>query len=375
MYERDPDIKVSVPSLPDLDIIKQSLDDMWNSKFVTNFGKYHEQLEREIAQYLNVPYVTLFSSGTTALIAALSVLKVRGDVITTPFTFSATTQAVKIAGLNPVPADINLDTYNLDPRSVEGSISRKTKVILPVHCYGTPCDLKAFSCIAKKHNLYLVYDASHSFGVKGNEYNIFSSADLSAISLHATKVFHTVEGGCVVYTDEMWKQPLELYRNFGLTKDKMISGVGLNGKMNEICAAIGLANLRTLEDNIKRRLEITRKYNEVFTTLSHFVCPPIALDFKPNGSYYPIRIKSDAPFTRTKLSNYLLTRGIETRPYFSPLTIKSNKSERLNLEVSFPNAKIAEAGILCLPLHSNLSNDEVNQIINSVKRAHDEFSS
>ena len=283
-------ITVTSPLLPPLEELTPYLEDIWQRKWLTNSGHYHQQLEQVLCEYLDVPYISLFSNGTLALITVLQALELKGEVITTPYTFVATAHAIKWNNLTPVFVDVDPETFNLDPKKVEAAITDKTCAILPVHVYGTPCDNDAIQQIANKHNLHVVYDAAHAFAVKENNQSILNYGDYSILSFHATKAYSTIEGGAVVCKTLEEKNKLDQLKNFGFESETQISMCGMNAKLNEVQAAFGLVALTKIDDAIAKRKTIASKYNETLNEvngISPLICKN---NIEQNYSYYPIVI-------------------------------------------------------------------------------------
>lgn len=351
-------INVTQPSLPPLDEFIPYLEKIWNSKWLTNNGKFHQQFEKELVDFLGVKHVCLFANGTLALIIALKALNITGEVITTPFSFIATTHAIYWNNLTPVFCDIDEQTLNIDPDKIEQLITDKTTAIMPVHVYGHPCNNDKIQAIAKKHNLKVIYDAAHAFNVKHNDNSILNWGDLSILSFHATKVFNTFEGGAIVCHNEAMKNCIDYMKNFGFAGETSIVTPGINAKMNEIQAAIGLLQLKYIQQNIKKREEIAKYYRN---NLKDIEVVQFFNDFKKvnhNYSYFPILIDEDK-FGKSRDDVYELLKkhNIYSRRYFYPLITKFAPYNLLTSarSVQLPVAeKIAEQ-VLCLPIFSEMS--------------------
>lgn len=359
-------ITVTSPLLPPLEELTPYLEDIWDRKWLTNNGHYHQKLEKELCDYLGVPYISLFSNGTLALITALQALELEGEVITTPYSFVATAHAIKWANLTPVFVDIDPDTFNLDPKKIEAAITDKTCAILPVHVYGNPCDDEAIQAIAKKNNLKVVYDAAHAFGVKKGGKSILNVGDLSMLSFHATKAYSTIEGGAIVcHTLEM-KEKLDSLKNFGFESETEIPLLGMNAKLNEVQAAFGLASLKHIDAAIEKRKQIAEYYKKHLSNVAgiEFLIPDN--DVELNDSYFPIVIsEEDYGKSRDELFDELKKNNILARKYFYPLItdFEVYKQEKAN---SYPKAKSISDSVICLPMHSELDKGAINLILDII---------
>lgn len=361
-------ITVTSPLLPPLDELTPYLEDIWSRKWLTNNGHYHQQLETELCKYLGVPYISLFSNGTLGLITALQALELKGEVITTPYSFIATANAIQWANLTPVFVDIDPNTFNLDPKKIEAAITDNTCAILPVHVYGNPCDDTAIQAIANKHNLKVVYDAAHAFGVKQNGNSILNMGELSMLSFHATKAYSTIEGGAIVCQTLEMKEKLDQLKNFGYESETKISICGLNAKLNEVQAAFGLASLKLIDSAIEKRKNIAEYYEEKLRNVEgiRMLYPESNVDL--NYSYFPIVINESVyGKSRDQLYEELKDNNIFARRYFYPLItdfeIYSEVTEVFNM------AKEVSNNVICLPIHNDLSLsdlDEVVKVINNV---------
>lgn len=364
-------ITVTSPLLPDLEEFHGLLKEIWNSKWITNNGSFHQQLEKELAEYLKVPYVSLFTNGTLPLITALQALRITGEVITTPYSFVATTHALWWNGIKPVFVDIDMRTGNLDPDKIEAAITPKTTAIMPVHVYGKPCDTKRIQDIADRYGLKVIYDAAHAFGVEVNGESVLNAGDMSTLSFHATKVYNTIEGGAMVMRDEKTKQRIDYLKNFGFAGETTVVGPGINSKMDEIRAAYGILNLRQVDACIAARQRVANYYREALKDvegISFFMDMP---GVKHNYSYFPIfvdekkyGVSRDDLYSRMKAANVL------GRRYFYPLI--SDFSTYRGLESSdpsnLPNAHHMANTVLCLPMHHALSNSDLERVVDLIKR-------
>lgn len=355
--------------MPDLEEFRQSLEEIWESRWLTNFGTFHERLEAALAEYLGVPYISLFANGTLPLLTALQALGVKGEVITTPYTFVATTHSLWWNGLKPVFVDVDPVTGNIDPSRVEAAVSPRTCAIMPVHVYGTPCDTAALADIAARHGLKLIYDAAHAFAVRKDGRSILLEGDISTLSFHATKVFNTLEGGAVVVKDAAMKKRMDYLKNFGFEDEVTVTGPGINSKMDEVRAAFGLLNLKNIDGALARRSAIAETYRHAFDGVPglRFLTP--AEDVEANNSYFPVFVDEAAfGFSRDALHDRLRSRGILCRRYFYPLV--SEFAPYSSLPSADPSnlavATLLSRQVLCLPIHQDLSDEEVAAVISAV---------
>lgn len=365
-------VYVTQPFMPPLDEYIPYLEKIWRSKILTNVGPFHEDLERELAEYLGVEHLALFANGTIALVTALQALRITGEVITTPYSFVATTHSLNWNAISPVFVDIDPVTCNLDPERIEEAISPQTTAIMPVHCYGNPCEVEKIQAIADTYGLKVIYDAAHAFGIKYKGESLLKHGDLSVLSFHATKVYTTFEGGAIVCPDAKTKQRINYLKNFGFADETTVMAPGINGKMNEAQAALGLLQLKYADDVIRRR----RKIDSIYRSALEGVTGLRMLEYRPdatcNGSYFPIFIEKEYRSSRDELYAELRSRGIYARRYFYPL-ISSFPIYR-GLDSARP-ANLARAGmvadqVLCLPIYPDLEESEQHQIIEIVRGEH-----
>jgi len=363
--DADKPIFVTKPALPLLSEFIPYLEEIWDNCWLTNNGPMHKQLEEKLAEYLGVKYISLFSNGTLALISALQALHIKGEVITTPFSFVATTHSLWWNEIKPVFVDIDPETFNLDPAKIEAAITPQTTAIMPVHVYGNPCDTVEIQRIADKHGLKVIYDAAHAFGVSVNGQTVLNSGDLSILSFHATKVYSTIEGGAIVCHDDQMKHHIDNLKNFGFRGETNVEEPGINAKMNEVQAAYGLLQLKYVDGFIARRQLIAQTYRSLLLGI-----PGISLlqDYpgvKHAFSYFPILIDETLyGHTRDDLYEFLKTRKIFSRRYFYPLisdfepyrTLPSSNSSNL------PVATIVAQQVLCLPIYPDLELSDVSEI-------------
>lgn len=357
-------IYVTQPQLPPLEEFLPYLRDIWDSKILTNGGPFHEKLENELCNYLGVNHISLFTNATIALVTALQALRITGEVITTPYSFVATAHSLLWNGIKPVFADIDPRTLNLDPSKIEAAITPQTTAILPVHCYGHPCDVDAIQKIADNYNLKVIYDGAHAFGVKCHCGSVLNHGDLSVLSFHATKVFNTFEGGAIISPDEKTKIRIDQLKNFGHVGETNVVATGINGKMSEINAAFGLLQLKYIDQSIAKRQLIDAAYRERLETIKGIYCLSNAEEQVANYAYFPILVKDDFPISRDELNQRLKGIDIYARRYFYPLItdypmyrgLPSANRENLHY------ASEASKQILCLPIYPDLAIEVVEKI-------------
>jgi dTDP-4-amino-4,6-dideoxygalactose transaminase len=358
-------IFVTQPYLPPLEEFIPYLEEIWTTRVLSNNGPFHQRLEDELKNYLGVEHVSLFTNATIALITALQALRITGEVITTPYSFVATSHALSWNGISPVFVDINPDTLNLDPSKIEAAITPKTTAILPVHCYGTPCDVDAIAEIADRYGLKVIYDAAHAFGVNCHCGSLLNHGDISVLSFHATKVFNTFEGGAIITKDIKLKKRVDNLKNFGFVDETTVVAAGINGKMSEFQAALGLIQLKYVDEAIKKRKILTEAYNERLKGVKGIV--PLRNNegfIKANYSYFPILVEDSYPISRDQLYEQFKSIGIYVRRYFYPLISDFpmyrglRSSSRENLTV----ARNAASKILCLPIYPDLELEDVVRI-------------
>jgi dTDP-4-amino-4,6-dideoxygalactose transaminase len=360
----DEPIYVTRPHLPPLKEFIPYLERIWESRILTNKGPFHQQLEVALCDFLGVEQLALFANGTIALVTALQALRVTGEVITTPFSFVATSHSLLWNGNRPVFVDIEPRTLNLDPRRIEAAITPQTTAVLPVHCYGNACDVDAIQAIADSYNLKVIYDAAHAFGVRRGDESLLRHGDLSVLSFHATKVFNTFEGGAIVCPDARTKQHIDRLKNFGFVNETTVVEPGINGKMSEFNAALGLLQLAHLDAALDRRREIDARYREHLRVVSGITCVEWGDGNSPNFGYFPILVEPEYPLDRDGLYAKLRQHGIFGRRYFYPLISDFPmyrglpSARRDNLPVA--NA-IAEK-VLCLPIYPALDDESVDRI-------------
>ncbi len=362
-------ILVTKPALPPLDEFVPYLEEIWSNCWLTNNGPMHQKLEKELADYLGVNYLSLFSNGTLALISALQALGIKGEVITTPFSFVATTHSLWWNGIKPVFVDIDPLTFNLDPSKIEAAITPQTTAIMPVHVYGNPCDTAEIKRIADKHGLKVIYDAAHAFGVHVDGKSILSEGDLSILSFHATKVYSTIEGGAIICHDEQMKHHIDNLKNFGFRGELVVEEPGINAKLNEVQAAYGLLSLKYVDSYIEKRRSIAEMYRE---KLSNFPGLTLLFDFpgvRHAYSYFPVLVdEKDFGISRDALYDILKAQSIFCRRYFYPLISQFETYSSLPSAAAenLPIATSIASKVMCLPIYPELSTDDVNKVVNSI---------
>lgn len=357
------------PSLPPLEEFIPYLHKIWHNKILTNNGPFHQELEAVLCQCLGVDHISLFTNGTIALVTALQALRVSGEVITTPYSFVATAHSLLWNNLKPVFVDIDPVSYNLDPSKIEAAITPETSAILPVHCYGNPCDVEAIKKIADTYGLKVIYDAAHAFGVRYKGQSVLRYGDLSVLSFHATKVFNTFEGGAIIAPDAETKQRIDFLKNFGFADEVTVTAPGINGKMSEVNAAFGLVQLRHVASAIARRKEVEAWYRMGLSDIPGVLCAPLACDTEGNGSYFPIMVTDRYLITRDALYELLKREGFFGRRYFFPL-ISNMPMYRTMSSASAENLKVANRladQVLCLPIYPDLDRGSVDAICDLIK--------
>lgn len=364
-------ITVTTPLLPDLDEFQELLKEIWDSRWVTNNGQFHKQLEQALCEYLNVPYVSLFTNGTLPLLTALQALRITGEVITTPYSFVATTHSIWWNGCKPVFVDIDPSNCGIDPDKIEAAITPRTTAIMPVHCYGKPCDMERIQVIADKYGLKVIYDAAHAFGVEVNGKSVLEQGDMATLSFHATKVYNTLEGGALVMHDAETKKRVDYLKNFGFAGETEVVAPGINSKMDEVRAAYGLLNLRQVDEAIEKRHQVAIKYRAALRNVKGIRFFDDMPGVRHNYSYFPIFIDADEyGMTRDELYFKMKAQGILGRRYFYPLisnfsTYKGLPSAALeNLSVA---TRIANE-VICLPMHHELSAEDLSKILDLIVR-------
>ena len=365
-------IKVTSPLLPPLDEFTTMLEDIWQRRWVTNNGQYHQQLEKALAEYLKVPYISIFTNGTLPLLTALQALDIKGEVITTPYSFVATTHAIWWNGCTPVFVDIEEDTCGIDPDKIEAAITPCTTAIMPVHCYGHPVKMKRIQEIADHYGLKVIYDAAHAFGVEMDGESVLNAGDMSTLSFHATKVYNTLEGGALVVHDEQTKQHIDLLKNFGFAGETEVVAPGINSKMDEVRCAYGLVNLKLVDQAIARRRKVAQRYREALRGVPGICFFEDMPDVRHNYSYFPIFVDAkEYGMTRDELYFKLQEQGIFGRRYFYPLisTFNTYRSLPSAVPANLPVATKVANEVICLPMHHALSEDDIERVVSVVKNA------
>ena len=362
-------ITVTSPLLPDLEDFNHYLKEIWDSKWITNNGSFHQRLEKALCEYLKVPYISLFTNGTLPLLTAMQALRITGEVITTPYSFVATTHAIWWNGCKPVFVDIDPATGNINPDCIEAAITPRTTAILPVHVYGKPCDTKRIQEIADKYGLKVIYDAAHSFGVEVDGESILNAGDLSTLSFHATKVFNTIEGGAMVMHSAEMKQRIDYLKNFGFANEVEVVGPGINSKMDEIRSAYGLLNLKQVDAAIETRHQVAIRYREALEGVKGITFFNDMPGVRHNYSYFPIFVDADKyGMTRDELYFKLRDQGIWGRRYFYPLisTFSTYRGLESARPKNLPKATAMADRVICLPMHQLLKEGDIKRIIDCV---------
>ena len=375
-------ITVTSPLLPNLDDFTSELKKIWESKWITNNGSYHKQLEAALAEYLKVPYVSLFTNGTLPLMTALQALRITGEVITTPYSFVATTHSIWWNGCKPVFVDIDPATGDMDPNKIEAAITPRTTAIMPVHVYGKPCDTKAIQDIADKYGLKVIYDAAHAFGVEipAAEYGleayddkglagILNAGDMSTLSFHATKVYNTIEGGALITHDEKTKKRIDYLKNFGIADEVTVVGPGINSKMDEMRSAYGLLNLKQVDAAIEARHQVAVKYREALRNVEGITFFDDMPGVKHNYSYFPIFVDAEKyGMTRDELYFKMKSQNVLGRRYFYPLISEYSTYRGLESAApeNLPNAHKMADSVICLPMHHLLSEEDIQRVLECI---------
>lgn len=362
-------VYVTQPYLPPLEEFVPYMEQIWKNKILTNGGPMHQELENALCEYLGVKHIALFNNGTIALLTALQALRITGEVITTPYSFVATAHSLLWNGLKPVFVDIDPNTLNIDPSKIEAAITPQTTAIMPVHCYGNPCDVKAIQAIADNYNLRVIYDAAHAFGVEDNDGSILRHGDLSVLSFHATKVFNTFEGGAIICPDAKTKLRIDRLKNFGFVDEVTVVAPGINGKMSEINAAFGLLQLKHIDQAMARRKEIDTFYRQQLKEVNGITVVEPSGQEVANYSYFPILVESEYPLSRDELYQKLKDDNIFARRYFYPLISEfpmyrgMTSAKRDNLPVANATAN----KVICLPIYPALTDEDLGRITNVIK--------
>lgn len=362
-------IYVTRPSLPSLEEFIPYLDSIWHSRNLTNGGRFHAEFERKLADYLGVDYLSVFVNGTVALMAALRVLRISGEVITTPYSFVATSHSLLWNDVVPVFVDIDKRSFNIDPKKIETAITDKTSAIMPVHCYGNPCAVEKIQEIADRHGLKVIYDAAHAFGVNYKGESLLNFGDLSILSFHATKVFNTFEGGAIICKNERLKKDIDFIKNFGFADEVTVVSSGMNGKMNEFQAALGVLQLKHIDGYMSMRQKVDRAYRDGLAGVKGVSIPDFDVLATRNFSYFPVLIGDDYPLGRDDLYRKLRSNNVYVRRYFYPLI--SDFSMYKSLPSACPDnlrtAHDVADRIICLPIYPDLPMEDVEFIVSVIK--------
>lgn len=362
-------ITVTSPLLPDLDEFHELLRKIWDSKWITNNGSFHQALESALCEYLKVPYVSLFTNGTLPLLTALQALRITGEVITTPYSFVATTHAIWWNGCKPVFVDIDPATGNIDPDKIEAAITPRTTAIMPVHVYGKPCDTKRIAAIADKYGLKVIYDAAHAFGVEVNGESILKAGDMSTLSFHATKVYNTIEGGAMVMHDAETKKRIDYLKNFGFAGETEVVGPGINSKMDEIRSAYGLLNLKQVDKAIEARKKVARYYRETLCNVKGVHVFEDMAGVRHNYSYFPILIDAEEyGMSRDELYFKMKEQNVLGRRYFYPLisTFDTYKNLESSNPANLPEATRIADEVICLPMYYGLTDEDLERVVECI---------
>lgn len=364
-------ITVTSPLLPDLDEFHKLLKQIWDKKWITNNGDFHQQLEKALAEYLKVPYISLFTNGTLPLLTALQALRITGEVITTPYSFVATTHSIWWNGCRPVFVDIEESTCGLDPNKIEAAITPKTTAIMPVHCYGKPVNTEAIQQIADKYGLKVIYDAAHAFGVEVNGKSVLEAGDMSTLSFHATKVYNTLEGGALVMHDAATKKRIDYLKNFGFAGETEVVAPGINSKVDEVRAAYGLLNLKQVDAAIAARQKVANRYREALRNIPGIRFFDDIPGVRHNYSYFPIFIDAqEYGMTRDELYFRMKEQGVWGRRYFYPLisTFSTYRGLPSAAPENLPVATKIANEVICLPMHHALTDEDIERVLNCILR-------
>ena len=364
-------ITVTSPLLPDLQEFHEVLQEIWDSKWITNNGSFHKKLEAALCEYLKVPYISLFTNGTLPLLTALQALRITGEVITTPYSFVATTHSIWWNGCRPVFVDIDPKTGNMDPERIEAAITPKTTAIMPVHVYGKPCDTARIKEIADKYGLKVIYDAAHAFGVEVNGESILNAGDMSTLSVHATKVYNTIEGGALVMHDAETKKRIDYLKNFGFANEVEVVGPGINSKMDEVRSAYGLLNLKQVDAAIEARHRVAIRYREALRGIKGITFFDDMPGVRHNYSYFPIFVDAEEyGMTRDELYFKMKDNGVLGRRYFYPLisTFSTYRGLPSASRENLPQAHKMADSVICLPMHHALEEAEIEKVIREIVR-------
>lgn len=364
-----PSIYVTQPHLPPLEDFMPLLHEIWDSKILTNAGPFHQKLEAALCKYLGVEHISLFTNATIALVTALQALRITGEVITTPYSFVATAHSLLWNGIKPVFVDIDPDSLNLDPARIEAAITPQTTAIMPVHCYGRPCDVDQIQKIADTYGLKVIYDAAHAFGVQCHCGSVLTHGDLSVLSFHATKVFNTFEGGAIISPDAKTKRRIDQLKNFGFVDEVTVVAPGINGKMNELQAAFGLLQLQHIDGAIAKRAVLAQRYRDKLVDIKGVRLLPVQQGIRSNHAYAPILVEKSFPLSRDALYQRLAEDGIHGRRYFYPLISEFPMYRGLPSAVpaNLPVATDIASQVICLPMYPALDFADQDRVIHAIR--------
>lgn len=369
--EKNTIITVTSPLIPPLEEFTPYLEDIWKRKWLTNNGHYHQELEKALCEYLKVPYICLFTNGTLPLICALQAMHITGEVITTPYSFVATTHALWWNGIKPVFVDVDPATGNIDPAKIEAAITPKTTAIMPVHVYGQPCETRRIKEIADTYGLKVIYDSAHAFGVWEDGQSVINAGDMSTLSFHATKVYNTIEGGALICHDAQTKQRIDYIKNFGFANETTVVAPGINGKMDEVRAAYGLLSLKYVDGAIEARRRVAKRYREALKNVEGVRCTEELPGVKYNYSYFPVFVdEKKYGMSRDALYEKMKSAGVCGRRYFYPLISAFSTYRGLESasKDNLPEAYRMADEVICLPMHHALGDEDVERVINSIVR-------
>lgn len=363
-----PPTYVTQPLLPPLEEFIPYLEQIWKNKCLTNGGPFHQQLEQALCNYLGVKHISLFANGTLALITALQALRITGEVITTPYSFVATAHSLLWNGIKPVFVDIDAVTFNIDPEKIEAAITPQTTAIMPVHCYGHPCDVKRIAQIADNYGLKVIYDAAHAFGVQSSGVSVLNHGDLSILSFHATKVFNTFEGGAIICHDAKTKHRIDNLKNFGIVDEVTVVAPGINGKMSEINAAFGLLQLKGIDAALQQRKAVDARYRAGLAAVTGMHCLPDTGGHAANYAYFPILVQPEYPLSRDALYQKLHDNQIFSRRYFYPLIsdFPMYRGMPSAAHSNLPVAKKVAEQVICLPIYPGLDTSQIDMIVSII---------
>ena len=362
-------VRVTSPLLPPLEEFTTMLEDIWQRRWVTNNGQYHQQLEQALAEYLKVPYISLFTNGTLPLLTALQALNIKGEVITTPYSFVATTHSIWWNGCTPVFVDIDPETGNIDPAKIEAAITPRTSAIMPVHVYGNPCQRKEIQDIADRHGLKVIYDAAHAFGVEVDGESVLNVGDMSTLSFHATKVYNTLEGGAIIMHDAKTKQRIDYLKNFGFAGEIEVVAPGINSKVDEVRCAYGLLNLKQVDAAIAHRRRVAEKYREALRDVPGIRFFDDMPGVRHNYGYFPIFVNAEEyGMTRDELYFKMQKAGVYGRRYFYPLISTFSPYRELPSAApeNLPVATKMANEVICLPMHQDLTEKDIERVIEQI---------